>query len=95
MRLIPYGHQAISEADVAAVIEVLRSDWLTQGPMIKRFEEAVARYCGARYAVAVTSATAALHVSCLALGLGKGDWLWTSVNTFVASANCACIAVPR
>lgn len=89
MRLIPYGHQAISEADVAAVIEVLRSDWLTQGPMIKRFEEAVARYCGARYAVAVTSATAALHVSCLALGLGKGDWLWTSVNTFVASANCA------
>jgi UDP-4-amino-4,6-dideoxy-N-acetyl-beta-L-altrosamine transaminase len=85
---IPYGRQNISQADIDAVVSVLRSDWLTQGPAIERFESAVADYCGAKYAVAVTSATAALHISCLALGLGSGDWLWTSPNTFVASANC-------
>ena len=85
---IPYGRQNISQADIDAVVSVLRSDWLTQGPAIERFEQAVADYCGAKYAVAVTSATAALHISCLALGLGSGDWLWTSPNTFVASANC-------
>ncbi|MEI6002635.1 UDP-4-amino-4,6-dideoxy-N-acetyl-beta-L-altrosamine transaminase [Paraburkholderia bengalensis] len=86
---IPYGRQSIDDADVACVIEVLRSAWLTQGPAIRRFEEQVAQYCGARYAVAVSNATAALHVACLALGLGPGDLLWTSPNTFVASANCA------
>ena len=87
--MIPYGRQDISQADIDAVVEVLRSDWLTQGPMVPRFEEAVAKYCGAEYAVAVNSATSALHIACLALDLGPGDWLWTSPNTFVASANCA------
>ncbi len=85
---IPYGRQDISEKDIDAVIEVLRSDWITQGPAIERFEQAVANYCGAKYAVAVSSATAALHIACLAAGLGEGDLLWTSPNTFVASANC-------
>ena len=87
--MIPYGRQDISQADIDAVVEVLRSDWLTQGPMVPRFEEAVAQYCGSQYAVAVNSATSALHIACLALDLGAGDWLWTSPNTFVASANCA------
>lgn len=85
---IPYGRQNINQQDIDAVIEVLRSDWLTQGPAIERFEQAVAAYCGVKYAVAVSSATAALHIACLALGLGAGDILWTSPNTFVASANC-------
>ena len=87
--MIPYGRQDISQADIDAVVEVLRSDFLTQGPMVPRFEEAVAQYCGAQHAVAVNSATSALHIACLALDLGPGDWLWTSPNTFVASANCA------
>ena len=87
--MIPYGRQAISQADIEAVVEVLRSDFLTQGPTVPRFEEAVARYCGAHHAVAVNSATSALHIACLALNLGQGDWLWTSPNTFVASANVA------
>lgn len=87
--MIPYGRQDISEADIEAVVEVLRSDWLTQGPAIERFEEEIARYCGARYAVAVSNATAALHIACMAAGLDSGDILWTSPNTFVASANCA------
>jgi UDP-4-amino-4,6-dideoxy-N-acetyl-beta-L-altrosamine transaminase len=85
---IPYGRQSISEADIQAVIDVLRSDWLTQGPAIEQFEQAVATYCGARYAVAVNSATSALHIACMAADLGPGDVLWTSPNTFVASANC-------
>ena len=85
---IPYGRQDISPQDIDAVIEVLRSDWITQGPAISRFEQAVADYCGVKYAVAVTSATAALHIACLAADLGSGDILWTSPNTFVASANC-------
>lgn len=85
---IPYGRQDISQQDIDAVVEVLRSDWITQGPAIPRFEQAVAEYCGVKYAVAVTSATAALHIACLAAGLGSGDILWTSPNTFVASANC-------
>ncbi len=85
---IPYGRQDISDVDVAAVDEVLKSGWITQGPAIERFERAVAKYCGARYAVAVSSGTAALHIACLAGGLGAGDDLWTSPNTFVASANC-------
>jgi UDP-4-amino-4,6-dideoxy-N-acetyl-beta-L-altrosamine transaminase len=87
--MIPYGRQDISQADIDAMVEVLRSDFLTQGPMVPRFEETVAKYCGAKYAVAVNSATSALHIACLALDLGPGDWLWTSPNTFVASANCA------
>ena len=85
--MIPYGRQDISQADIDAVVEVLRSDFLTQGPMVPRFEGAVAQYCGAWHAVAVNSATSALHIACLALDLGPGDWLWTSPNTFVASAN--------
>ncbi|WP_126444190.1 UDP-4-amino-4,6-dideoxy-N-acetyl-beta-L-altrosamine transaminase [Sulfuricystis multivorans] len=87
--MIPYGRQDIDERDVAAVTEVLRSEWLTQGPMVPRFEQAVAAYCGATHAVAVNSATSALHLACLALGLGPGDVLWTSPITFVASVNCA------
>jgi UDP-4-amino-4,6-dideoxy-N-acetyl-beta-L-altrosamine transaminase len=87
--MIPYGRQNISQPDIDAVVAVLRSDWLTQGPAIERFEQAVTDYCGAAQAVAVNSATSALHLACLALGLGPGDRLWTSPNTFVASANCA------
>lgn len=87
--MIPYGRQDISEEDIAAVCAVLQSDFLTQGPAIERFERAVAEHCGARHAVAVSNATAALHIACLALDLGPGDLAWTSPNTFVASANCA------
>lgn len=87
--MIPYGKQTISDADVQAVVDVLTSDWLTQGPAIDRFEHGVADYCGASHAVAVNSATSALHIACLAAGLGPGDTLWTTPNTFVASANCA------
>ncbi|MFB9866135.1 UDP-4-amino-4,6-dideoxy-N-acetyl-beta-L-altrosamine transaminase [Vreelandella sulfidaeris] len=86
--MIPYGRQEITQADINAVVSVLESDFLTQGPQIPRFEQAVASHVGAKYAVAVNSATSALHLACLALGLGKGDWLWTSPITFVASANC-------
>lgn len=87
--MIPYGRQDITQADIDAVIEVLRSDFLTQGPMVPRFEQSVAGHVGAGHALAVNSATSALHIACLALGLGQGDWLWTSPITFVASANCA------
>ncbi|OQA34670.1 MAG: UDP-4-amino-4,6-dideoxy-N-acetyl-beta-L-altrosamine transaminase [Betaproteobacteria bacterium ADurb.Bin341] len=87
--MIPYGRQDISESDIAAVEAVLRSDFLTQGPAIPRFEKAMAEYCGVAHAVAVNSATSALHIACRALGLGAGGRLWTSPNTFVASANCA------
>jgi len=88
MSSIPYGRQDINEADIAAVVAVLRSDFLTQGPMVPRFEQAVASRCGVKHAVAVNSATSALHLACLALGLGEGDLMWTVPNTFVASANC-------
>ncbi|EIW20922.1 MULTISPECIES: UDP-4-amino-4,6-dideoxy-N-acetyl-beta-L-altrosamine transaminase [Pelosinus] len=88
MKTIPYGRQDISQEDIQAVIAVLQSDWLTQGPGIEQFEQKVAEYCGAKYAVAVNSATSALHIACMAAGLGEGDILWTSPNTFVASANC-------
>lgn len=88
-QIIPYGRQDVTEEDIAAVVEVLRSDFLTQGPAVLRFENAVASHCGAAYAVAMNSATSALHLACLALGLGPGDWLWTSPITFVASSNCA------
>jgi UDP-4-amino-4,6-dideoxy-N-acetyl-beta-L-altrosamine transaminase len=87
--MIPYGRQDISEADIQAVVDVLRSDWLTQGPAVPRFERCVADYTGAVHAVAANSATGALHIACLALGVGPGDCVWTSPNTFVASANCA------
>ena len=89
MGLIPYGRQSIDDADVRAVVEVLRSDFLTQGPAVPRFEKALADYCGAPHAVAANSGTSALHIACLALGVGPGDRVWTSPNTFVASANCA------
>ncbi len=87
--MIPYGRQNISQDDIDAVIEVLRSDFLTQGPLVPEFEKVVASYCGAKHAVAVNSATSALHIACLALGVGPGDLVWTSPITFVASANCA------
>ena len=86
--MIPYGRQDISQQDIDAVVEVLQSDFLTQGPKVPAFENSVMEACNAKYAVAVNSATSALHIACLALGLGKGDWLWTTPNTFVASANC-------
>ena len=87
-RFIPYGHQDIAQEDIQAVVKVLESDWLTQGPSIEEFERSVATYCGATYALAVSNATAALHIACLAAGLQEGKQLWTSPNTFVASANC-------
>ena len=86
--MIPYGRQEITEEDIVEVEKVLRSDFLTQGPKVPSFEKLVADYCGASHAIAVNSATSALHISCLALGLGSNDWLWTSPNSFVASANC-------
>ena len=89
MSTIPYGHQDINQADIDAVVAVLQSDFLTQGPAVPAFEKAVAEYCGAQHAVAVNSATSALHIACLALGVGKGDSVWTTPVTFVASANCA------
>ncbi|MEF9673095.1 UDP-4-amino-4,6-dideoxy-N-acetyl-beta-L-altrosamine transaminase [Pseudomonas sp. MWU13-2100] len=85
---IPYGCQSIEQDDIDAVVAVLKSPWLTQGPTIPRFEAALAEHCQADFAVAVCNATAALHIACLAAGLGPGDRLWTSPNTFVASANC-------
>jgi UDP-4-amino-4,6-dideoxy-N-acetyl-beta-L-altrosamine transaminase len=89
MKPIPYGRQEIDEEDVQAVVDVLRSDFLTQGPAVPAFESAVTAYCGAAHGVAVNSATSALHLACLALGVGPGDSVWTSPITFVASANCA------
>jgi len=87
--MIPYGRQSISDQDIDAVVAVLRSDWITQGPAIGQFEQALARYCGARFGTAVGNATEALHIACLALGVGPGDLVWTVPNTFLASANCA------
>jgi len=94
--MIPYGKQTISQADVDAVVDVLRSDFLTQGPAIPRFEAAIAELCDVPHSIAVNSATSALHIACAALGVGPGDRVWTSPNTFVASANCAryCGATP-
>ncbi|MSQ57473.1 MAG: UDP-4-amino-4,6-dideoxy-N-acetyl-beta-L-altrosamine transaminase [Limnohabitans sp.] len=86
--MIPYSKQSISEADIEAVVSVLRSDFLTQGPVVPAFEQAVANYCHAWHGIAVSNGTAALHIACMSLGLGPGDWLWTSPITFVASANC-------
>lgn len=86
---IPYGRQSISDDDIAAVVAVLKSDWLTQGPAIERFEASLCEATGAAHAVAMCNATAALHIACLALGAGPGDRVWTSPNSFVASSNCA------
>lgn len=86
--MIPYGRQDITQADIDAVVAVLQSDFLTQGPQVPLFEQTVAQHVGAKHALAVNSATSALHIACLALGLGPGDWLWTTPVTFVASANC-------
>ena len=86
--MIPYGRQEITQEDIDAVVEVLKSDFLTQGPRVPEFENTVATHVGAKFGVAVNSATSALHIACAALGLGDGDWLWTSPVTFVASANC-------
>lgn len=86
---IPYGKQTVSEKDIMNVCEVLRSDWLTQGPTVGKFEKAISKKCNSKYAVAVNSATSALHISCLALGVGPEDTVWTSPITFLASANCA------
>jgi len=88
-RPIPYGRQDVDADDIAAVVAALQSDWLTTGPAVARFESAVASRCGAAHGVAVANGTVALHLACRALGLGPGDTLWTSPNTFVASANCA------
>jgi UDP-4-amino-4,6-dideoxy-N-acetyl-beta-L-altrosamine transaminase len=88
MQTIPYGRQDITQADIDAVVAVLQSDFLTQGPVVPKFEQAVANHCRASHALAVNSATSALHIACMALGLGPSDWLWTSPITFVASANC-------
>jgi UDP-4-amino-4,6-dideoxy-N-acetyl-beta-L-altrosamine transaminase len=85
---IPYGRQEVTQEDIDSVINVLKSDFLTQGPCVPKFEKKISEYCGAKYAVASNSSTSSLHLACLALGLGKGDWLWTSSITFVASANC-------
>lgn len=86
--MIPYGRQDISKADIDAVVSVLQSDFLTQGPQVPLFEQIVANHVCAKHALAVNSATSALHIACMALGLGPGDWLWTTPVTFVASANC-------
>lgn len=88
-KTIPYGKQDISQDDIDSVVEVLKSDFLTQGPKVPAFEEELVRYANAKHAVAVNSATSALHIACLALGVSEGDWVWTSPVTFVASANCA------
>lgn len=87
--MIPYGRQNINQADIDAVVAVLQSDFLTQGPKVPSFEAALAEYCGTKHALAVNSATSALHIACLSLGLGPGNFLWTSPISFVASANCA------
>lgn len=89
MSAIPYGRHDINQADIQAVVDVLSSDFLTQGAVVPEFESAVAKYCNAHYAVAVNSATSALHIACLSLGVGSGDIVWTSPITFVASANAA------
>ena len=87
--MIPYSRQDLNQTDIDAVVEVLHSKFLTQGPVVPLFERTIASFCGAHHSVATSSATAALHIACLSLGLGPNDWLWTSPVTFVASANCA------
>jgi UDP-4-amino-4,6-dideoxy-N-acetyl-beta-L-altrosamine transaminase len=86
--MIPYGRQDIISTDIDAVVKVLKSDFITQGPVVPKFERLICDYTSAKYSIATNSATSALHIACLALGLGAGDYLWTTPNTFVASANC-------
>jgi UDP-4-amino-4,6-dideoxy-N-acetyl-beta-L-altrosamine transaminase len=86
--MIPYGRQYIDSSDIKKIVSVLKSDWLTQGPLVPKFENTIKKYVGTKFAVSINSGTSALHISCLALGLKKGDYLWTVPNTFVASANC-------
>ena len=88
MSYIPYGKHEVLEEDIKEVVKVLKSDFITQGEMVPKFEKAVSDYCGAKYAKAVNSGTSALHIACLSLGLRSGDYLWTSPISFVASANC-------
>ena len=87
--MIPYGRQDISEEDIQSVIKTLKSDWITQGPAIKRFEEEIQKKIGCQFAITANSATSCLHLACMALGLKKNEWVWTSPNSFVASANAA------
>ena len=87
VKMIPYGRLNINQEDIDAVVDVLKSDFLTQGPRVPLFEKIIAQEVSARHAVAVNSATSALHIACMALDLGPGDWLWTTPNTLVASAN--------
>ena len=87
--MIPYGRQTISQDDIDSVVAVLRSDYLTQGPISSKFEDSIKKYSCANHVVATTNATSALHLACLALGLSEDDWVWTSPISFVASANCA------
>ena len=87
--MIPYSRQLIDQKDIQSVVKVLKSDFLTQGPVVKKFEENLVKFCKSKFATSVNSATSALHISCLALGLKKGDYLWTSPISFVASSNCA------
>ena len=87
--MIPYGRQEICRDDIRSVIRTLNSDWLTQGPNVQKFEDLIAEKVGSNFAIACNSATSALHLSCIALGLNEGDILWTSPISFVASANCA------
>ena len=89
MTMIPYGRQDINQADIDAVLEVLCSDFLTQGPKVPEFEQVVAAYCGAKHAIAVNSGSSALHIACRALDVGPGDIVWTTPITFVATSNCA------
>ena len=87
--MIPYGLQNINQDDIDSVVEVLKSDWITQGPQVPLFEKSISDYCNSQFSIAVNSATSALHIACLALGLSENDTVWTSPITFVASANCA------
>ena len=86
--MIPYGKQDLNENDLQVVLNVLNSDFLTQGPQVPLFEKSIAKYCGSNFAIASNSATSSLHIACKALGLCEKDYLWTSPNSFVASANC-------
>ena len=86
--MIPYGLQDINQNDIDAVVAVLNSDFLTQGPQVPKFEKSVSNYCGSKFSIAVNSATSALHIACLALDLSENDIVWTTPNTFVATANC-------
>ena len=91
--MIPYGKQEVTEADIDAVNEILRSDLLTQGPTVPKFEKKICDYTNTKYGIATNSATSALHIACLALGVGKNDYLWTTPITFVATANCGLYKV--